>query len=818
MPSLRSDLSQDSNANEQVFFTKLVKYLDTNKNIIYKSPIFAAMIMAMAFLLWPCDASAIGQNRKTEEIKVDTAVFMRQAKELEEVVVRPKKEKYTKKGNPAVELMERIRHNQQKGDPRKMENYSYDQYDKTTLGLLDFPENILEKRKFLKDYVDTSAYGNRPVLDILIKERGATQVYRNMGKDKKTLVTGRKSNGIDEVLDADNVTVMLEDVLRDVDIYGNDIILMQNRFVSPLSAIGADYYKYFITDTLDVEGTRCVQLTFSPRNPESFSFMGNLYVALGDTTGFVRKVSMKVPRTLNLNYVDNLYIDQVFEQDSLGKRHKTVDDMSVDICLIKGTQTFYGRRTTRYGRFGYDERQDDLSGYVHQGEVYEKDDSGIQPALYWDEIRMTPLTHAESGMEVFMKKMREVPLLYWTEKVLAILVNGYIKTGKDSKFDIGPVNTMISFNTVEGIRLRFGGMTTANLSPQWFARGYGAYGCKDHKWKYKGELEYSFNRKKYHSREFPVKSIRGTYMYDLDMIGQHYLFTNADNIFLSWKRKPSDLVTYRRLARLDYNLELGNNLSFDVWGEHVRQEGTRWLPFIDGYGNPSKSYRRTTFGVTVRYAPGEKFVQEKSLRLPVNMDAPVFQLTQEWGPKGDLGSDFSLCRTELSIQKRFWFSAFGYADVILKGVKIWSQVQYPVLAWPNANLSYTIQPESYSLMNPMEFAMDQSASVDVTYWGNGVLFNRLPLIKKAKLREVIGFKGLLGSLSKKNDPALHDNLFRFPSDADAMKMGKTPYMEFSAGIDNIFTILRVDYVRRLSYRDTPGCDRDGVRISLHFTF
>lgn len=200
------------------------------------------------------------------------------------------------------------------------------------------------------------------------------------------------------------------------------------------------------------------------------------------------------------------------------------------------------------------------------------------------------------------------------------------------------------------------------------------------------------------------------------------------------------------------------------------------------------------------------------------MDAPVFMLTHEIGPKGLFGGNFTINKTELSVSKRFWFSAFGYTDILLKAGKIWSQVQFPSLLWQNANLSYTIQPESYSLLNPMEFAMDQYASIDFTYWINGAILNRIPLIKKLKLREVITFKGFVGSLSNKNNPDYNDNLFRFPADANTKPMGKTPYMELSAGLDNIFTILRVDYVWRLTYRDNPAADKSGVRISLHFQF
>lgn len=792
-------------------------------NNIYRKKIFLRgleeVALAMLFillLLSPAEIQAL--PKKEQEISVDTAVFTRVAKQLDEVVVRPKKEKYTKKNNPAVDLMKRVRKNQKIGDPRAGKWYSYDQYDKTTLGLLDYHQSLIDDYPFLTDYLDTTAYGGRETLKLIMKERVSTTLYSGGNDAKKRVVRGRKSEGIDESIADGNIEAMLEDVLREVDIYDNDITLMTNRFVSPLSAIGADYYKYYVTDTLDVEGSRCVQLTFSPRNPESFSFMGNLYVELDDTTGFVKKVAMKVPRTINLNYVDNLYIDQIYEKDDKGKRHKVKEDMSVDICLIPGTQKFYGRRITRYDSHSDEKREDLADAYQMAGDVWEIDESESQTDSFWTAQRMVPLSEAESQMSTLMLKLREKPLFYWTEKALVILVDGYVRTGNPSKFDIGPVNTLFSMNTVEGLRLRVGGMTTAHLTPHWFGKGYVAYGTRDKVWKYKGEIEYSLIKKKYHSREFPVNGIRATYMYDIDHIGQHYLFTNADNIFLSWKRRPSDLVTYRRLARIEYNLELRNQLSFSVWGERIRQESTRWLPFVDGMGRVAGSYRQASFGVGIRYAPGEKFVQEKSVRVPINLDAPVIQLTHEWGPKGLLGADFETCKTEISIQKRWWFSAFGYADMMLKGGKIWSQVQYPALMWPNANLSYTIQPESYSLMNPMEFAIDKYASWDLTYWGNGVLFNRLPLIKKAKLREVVSFRGLYGGLDDRNKPQLHPELYRFPADCDAREMTRKPYMEISAGIDNIFTVLRVDYVWRLSYRDTPNADLDGLRIAMHFTF
>ena len=788
-----------------------------NKNIHKECTLLIkAMILIALTITIRIDADA--SENSQSPIEVDTAVFMREARQLQELLVNPGHEKYSTKDNPAVLLVREIRNNSKKGDPRLLDHYNYDQYDKITLGLLDVSEEDLDRHDFLKDYLDTTAFGRRTMLKVMLNEKSSTKLYSRSGKKQKTVVRDRNSQGIGEMFDVGNVDAVLEDLLREIDIYDNDITLMSNRFPSPLSTNGNLHYRYFISDTLDIDGVRCVQLTFMPRNPADFTFSGNLYSEAGDSTGFIRKVSMKVPRTVNINFVDNIYIEQMYEKDEAGHRHKISDRLSLDLCIAEGTRRFSAERSTFYDNFRKEARKDLRKAYEAVADMIYIDAETEEGEDYLTPARGKSLTPAESNIGSLMSRLREIPVFYWAEKILVVLVKGYIKTGKRSMFDIGPINTLISVNSIEGVRLRLGGMTTANLSDHLFASGYVAYGTRDRKWKYKGELEYSFYKKKYNSNEFPVNSIRVTHMYDLDMIGQHYHFTNPDNVFLSLKRKKDMLVTYRHLTKLEYNIELDSRLSFGIWGEHIRQDASEWLPFIDGHGRHIPYYRRTGFGFSVRFAPGEKFIQEGGKRLLINGDAPVFLLRQEWGPKNMRGAHFSLCKTELSAQKRFWFSSFGYLDAIVKGGIIWSQIPYTELLWQNANLSYTIQPESYSLMNPMEFAMDRYASCDLTYWGNGVIFNRIPVVKLARFREVIGFKCLWGDLSQRNNPAYNSNLYRFPADAGTTVMGKTPYMEISAGIDNIFRILRIDYVWRLSYLDSPGIDRSGLRVGLHFKF
>lgn len=791
-----------------IYFRKILKRKELALLHNSMTSILIAMLMSLC---------ALTTRAQKSNIEIDTAVFMREAFQLQELLVNPGKDKYSK-DNPATKLIREIRNNQKKGDPHLLPNYSYDQYDKMTIGLLDVDEADLNKRPELKAYLDTTPDGTRNMLKVLLNEKASTILYCSNGKNRKDVVRGSTSHGVSEMFEVGNVEAVLHDLLREVNIYDNDITLMSNKFPSPLSSAGNLHYKYFITDTLDVDGVRCIQLTFTPRNPADFSFSGNLYVEDGDTTGFIRKVLMKVPRTVNLNFVDNLFIEQEFEKDEAGRRHKVSDIVYLDICLVKGTQRLSASRSSRFENFSDKIREDLKEAYESIGQYIEIGKPSESHGDLLTYMRRDNLTDAESNMASLMGDLRRYPFFYWAEKALVVLVTGYIKTGKRSMFDIGPINTLISSNPIEGVRLRLGGMTTANLSPNWFANGYVAYGTRDRKWKYKGELEYSFAKKRYHSREFPINKISLSHKYDIDMIGQHYLFTNPDNVFLSLKRKKDLLATYQHLTHLEYSLEFRNNFSFSVWAQHVRQAASQWLPFVNGYGENIPFYRRTTIGASVRYAPGEKFIQEKDTRMAVNRDAPIFQLLMEFGPKGIIASHYSICKTEMSIWKRFWFSSFGYLDALVKGGIIWSQVPYTELLWPNANLSYTIQPESYSLLNPMEFAMDRYVSGDFTYWGNGVLFNRIPVVKKAKLREVVEFKCLWGGLSKRNNPEHHAALYRFPEDAHVSIMRSTPYMELSVGLDNILKLFRIDYVWRLNYLNVPGADHSGLRVALHFNF
>ena len=746
--------------------------------------------------------------------------------DLGEVIVKPKKEKYSKKENPAVAFVKKVIESRESNDPRNHDYFSYSQYEKMVFAMNDYqPKPKKENGKggkfdFLIDYIDTLDVG-KTILPVSEKEKVEGIFYRKDPKVEKRVVLGAKAAGVDEIFSRDGMQQFLGEVFREVDIFKNDIPLFLQRFVSPLSSMGPNFYKYYLLDTLDVNGQKCVDLGFVPFVSEGFGFTGHLFVTL-DSTYFVKKAILNVPKNINLNFVSGMTIEQTFEKTEDGTRIITKDDINVDFKLTEKSKGMYARRLNIYSNHSFLPPESDEI-FKESAPIITLQNAYKQTEDFWDLNRPEEAgKRKQNTVEKLMEKLRSVPIFYVTEKIVTILTSGYIGTSTDpAKKKFGPANTFISGNAIEGARFRVGGTTTTAFSKRLFLEGYAAYGTTDRKIKYDALIEYSFNDKKEYRKEFPVNSIRLEYLYDINQLGQQYMYTNKDNIFLAWKRQRDTRATYLRNAELTYYREHYNGIAYGAVLRNKKEYSTDYAVFDrieeDGRITPIKSYSMTELEFKFRYAPNEKFYQTRNYRYPITFDAPVITLNHITARKGVLGADYTYNRTDLGIQKRFWFSAFGYLDIIGKAGKVWDKVPYPLLILPNANLSYTIQPESYTNMNAMEFISDEYASWDITYFMNGLLLNRLPLIKKLKWREVLSFRGMYGHLTDKNNPYYGGkDLYLFPE--GSYTLGNTPYMEAGVGIENIFKFLRLDYVWRLTYRDNPGIQTKGVRFSMKLSF
>ena len=557
---------------------------------------------------------------------------------LSEVVVKPKKEKYSRKNNPAVEFMKKVIENKKALKLEENDYYQYQKYEKMKMSLNDvtpdkMEKGIYKKFSFFKDQVEVSPKTNKMILPISIKETASKTIFRKSPKSEKTIIEGMNSTGIEEFFNTgDMLGTILTDVFSDINIYDDDIRLLQRRFVSPIGRGAINFYKYYLMDTLMVDRQECVHLTFVPQNPQDFGFTGHLYV-VKDSTYAVKKCTMNLPKKTGVNFVENLDIVQQFEQLPDSNWVLTDDDMTVELHFVKGIQGLEVQRTTKYSDYQFTEIEPRL--FRLKGNVIKEANMLAKSDEYWAKVRQVPLTKKESTMDVFMNRIEQIPGFKYVIFGAKALIENFVETGgkkHPSKFDFGPINTMITSNYVNGTRFRLSGMTTGNLDPHWSLSGYGAYGTKDKKWFYSGQVAYSFNKREYVLWEFPKHYIAFKYTYDVMSPMDKYLATDKDNLFVGWKWTTVDQMSYMRDATLTYELETNTGFSVQAMARHRNDQPAGQLQYWKNNGGTPGQWDEkntlvhdittTELGVTLRYAPGETFVTPSNAACPYRWMRP----------------------------------------------------------------------------------------------------------------------------------------------------------------------------------------------------
>lgn len=784
--------------------------------------------------------SAVGYQELTILIGPNTPSEMRitlktDTKQLKGVTVKSKRSKYSRKNNPAVELMKRVIAAKKRTDLANHDYYQFNKYQKITLAINDIKPSELENeklknKKWLLNQIETCPYNNKLILPLSVDETVTRNLYRKNPKTEKSIIMGQNSSGVNDLIETgDILNNVLKDVFTDVDLYDDQIRLLQYPFTSPIGKDAIAFYRYYIVDTVYVDRDKCFHLQFLPNNQQDFGFRGELWI-LADSTLHVKRCNLMLPKKSDVNFVDNLQIIQEYTRLPEGEWTLTTDDMFVEMSIAKFLSKAIVIRTTRMSDYAFDELPDKL--FKGKTKVLHEANARMRDETFWDKYRSVELTKSESSMDAFINNLSQQKAFKYIIFGVKAFIENFVETGSQnhpSKVDIGPINTLISSNFIDGVRTRISAQTTANLNPHWFLSGYYARGWDSRKDYYKGELTYSFNKKEYLPREFPKRTLTFTSTYDVCSPSDKFMHTDKDNVFtaLKWTKVDKMMFYNRQQLSFEREEEWGFRTTISLKTEENEACGNLLFKPLSMVGNedamngPGK-FRTTEARIEFRYAPGETFINTKQRRLPVNLDAPVFTLSHTTGIKGVLGGDYNYNFTEASIYKRLWLNSWGKIDILAKGGIQWNKVPYPLLIMPAANLSYIVNDETFNLINNMEFLNDRYASLDVSWDLNGKLFNRIPLLKKLKWREWLGIKCLWGTLTDKNNPTLAANagdhtLMEFPEGSYIMD-SKHPYIELIAGIHNIFKIIHIQYVHRLNYNHLPTATKNGVRLMVRLTF
>lgn len=789
---------------------------------------------------WNITVSAVGYKSRIIPINSKTKrklnITLKPTKqELAEVTVKSKQNRYNRKDNPAIELMRRVVAAKKKTDLSNNDYYHYNKYEKITLALNDLTPEQLEKPPFSKkpwllNQVEVSSYTNKLVLPVSVDETVSQKFYRKSPRDEKTIIQGQTSTGINDYFQTGDVlNVVVKDVFTNVDLYQDDIRILQRPFTSPMSEKGIGFYRYYIEDTLAIGRDSCIHLAFVPNNMQDMGFRGDLYI-LKDSTLHLRRCQLSIPKQSNVNFVESLQILQEYEQLPDGQWVLTTDDMITELQLFDFISAgAIVTRVTRYSEYDFNEVPNKIF-HGQKKEVTEAD-AQMRDKEFWDQYRQVELTRSENSMDKFMDNIENMKGFKYVIYGLKTLVENSMETGDPNYIDICPINTLITRNYVDGWRTRLSAKTTANLNKHLFLSGYYAHGWSSHRHYYDAEMTYSLNAKKYLPHEFPRRTMTIQLSQDICSPNDRFMESDKDNIFVAMKwAETNRMMSYNR-QKVSFEYETDWGLKTILSGKTEENEAFGAMNFqtLDKPYTPVNNktgngeYLRTTeASIYLRYAPGETYINRKNRRRVINLDAPVFSISHTMGFNGILGGNYNFHLTEAHIFKRFWLNSWGKLDIDVKGGIEWDQVPYPLLIMPASNASYIIQKNTFSLINTMEFLNDRYASLMLSWDMNGKILNRIPLAKKLYWREYLGVRMLWGDLSEKNNPYLPENagnprLMYFPDGTNIMDP-KRPYMEMVIGVHNIFKFFRVEYVKRLTYKDLPSAPHWGMRYGVSLTF
>lgn len=731
-----------------------------------------------------------------------------------EAVEINKKKKYANR-NPATELIDLVIQHKSKNKLEKKDSLYYEQYEKLKFGIVD-PQSVFgrgsKSLSFFYNNVDSAVLNGKDVLSIYLQESlSDNYVQQNPSRTKKIIRVEEKTEFDQRYVNNPNIQSFMDYMFQPVDIYEESIYFINKQFLSPIASNAKLYYKYYVKDTIRTDRDIYIRLLFEPRNPEDLLFKGELTISM-DGRYAVKGAQMEIDEKANVSWVNDLRLRLSYFKDSTGVMLQDTAEVTV----------LFGRGS-----------RDALFGY-RLGVNHKYDLSHVAPAGI---LGGAPVERAEH-LSTFSNSMRPVRLsgpeqatyrnidrLNSMPSARAIMAFGYlISQGYYSlgKFELGPLEYVFHQNNLEGNRFRIGGRSTAAFSDKVYLEGYLAYGTRDQALKYNLRTAVSLNGK--NITTFPAHYIEGSIQHDIFEPGKGLGFLKGDSFFRSFRSNRPTKFLQTDAYRLGHMVEFGNHISLSSVMTLQRRNPVGDLRFA--LSADSSQYLQTIhtsdLQFLLRWAPNEKFYYRNLTRNTIIENNPVFSLQYNKGLKGVLGGDYNYDALRFSFSQRLFMNQLGFGDFTLSAGKIWGVLPYPLLEMPNIQEQRDRHSISYERVNSMEFVADQYMKLAYDHKLNGFLLNKIPLIKKLKLRELFGARMFWGSLSDQNNPYTSNTVVYFDKNANGEimtdVMGKDPYFEGYVGLDNIFRILRVQYYVRMTYNEIKEPIKDRFRLSLHFSF
>lgn len=722
-----------------------------------------------------------------------------EAEQLEEIVL-------TNKEDPAIRIIKKAIKNKEKFDKRNLDAYEYESFTTIVAGFDKIPSN-LNKSKVGKDV--------NAILDSLKKEKGenaslpffasqaVSRVFVRKNPDKiSEYIQGTKVSGV-FVEDGSLISRLIGSSFQNYNFYKNWVEIVEKDFISPIADGAFTYYDFRLSDTLyhDVKPIYVVRVI--PKREQDLAFKGEVWIQ--DSSFAMVRADLSIGKEANLNYIGDIKIIQDLVPTADGPMLPEYTNVYI---RFTGLSENWAGLEANFKSYNSDFVINQPKEAKHYDEpVTISEDAGIKEDDFWEEKRQTPLSKEEEEVYKLIDTVKNLPSVKSFVEIVDIAVNGYYEAGF---LDIGPYLFAYAWNNVEGSRFRMGFRTNKKFSSKFVLSGFGAYGTRDQIFKYSGQLNYIASRRKW--TEFWIG-----YKYDIDQVAiPEDKLENRNNLFLAFTRWGNLIgPTYNRSIYVGQSRQLTKDFSQKIIIRNKVFDPLFAYNFVEN-GRPLDTLGVHTLNtseviVEARYARDEVFVQDDNERISLGTRKwPVFRLRYTLGLRGVANSDLNYQKLDFFIYDKFKVGLLGKSYIDVHAGKIFSRVPLPLLEVHLGNESPFYTTAGFNLMNYFEFISDEFINLKYRHYFEGLIFNRIPLLRKLKWRSLVTAGVLYGHLSQKNK-------INFQTEGELLSLNKKPYVEVGYGIENIFKIFRVDAFHRLTYLDSPVARNFGVKFSVQFT-
>jgi Family of unknown function (DUF5686)/CarboxypepD_reg-like domain len=743
-----------------------------------------------------------------DAISYNFKVKLNEAESLNEVVVFTGKT--SKKNNPALDILRKIWERKRKNglyqfDQYQMEKYEKVEFDMNTIDSAFMKNKVFKGMEFVFQHVDTSKVTGKTYLPIFINESLSDVYGDNRQKKVKEKLKANKTSGFEG---NQQILSFLKDLYSDYSIYNNHLTFFDKSFTSPLSRTGIDVYNYVLRDSAYIDNKKCYNILFYPRRKNELTFKGDFWV--NDTTFAIKKINMAVTKSANINWIKDIYIEQEFEVMNDSVFLLTRDYMMSDFALNKkeNSKGIYGKRTTLYRNHEFNKVKP-LAFYKEEvnfidNEVYQKSDE------YWHENRFEKLNKDEAGVYKMLDTLQTVKKFKQMYNLVSILGSGYVEF---KNFDYGPIFSSLGFNEVEGVRLRVGGRTYFGPNDPWRIQAFTAYGTDDHKFKYGLSGKWMVDKK---NRII----ISGGNRRDIEQIGASLTTTNdvMGRSFASsalFTTGSNGKLTNINLSNIAVEIEPVKNLIFQLGISHRTLVSASPTFSLDYYTNASRTtiqseVKQSEANIQIEYMPNRKTIGFGVERDVVDNPYSRFFINYSHGFKGVLNSDFKYEKLQLFYKQPIIIGPLGRTNITMEFGKTFGTIPLGLMSVIPGNQTYFTIENTFSNLNFYEFISDQYATLKWDHNFNGRIFARIPFMRKLNWREIVGIRGVYGSISNANRAINASGL--------AYNAPENGYWEYSAGIGNIFKVFRIDFSWRGNYLNTPDATKFAIKGAFGFHF